>query len=185
MPVTPDTRAIRIRSDQSPGIACLGFVFALESPHAIIPPPPPVETHVTLADVQNPAVARGVLESVSEDTLVLLLPGTDYRIELVPAVPAARLSEHVGKRVRGVVNANALRIHPAAGGGRFIEPIYGMPRIVAGDVVSADEPAGRVVVRSAIPMVLATLQGQDFSILTPGTLVNFYVQAGASFRPVD
>ena len=35
-------------------------------------------------------LARGILDSVSDDTLVLALPHSDYKVHLTPAVPAAR-----------------------------------------------------------------------------------------------
>lgn len=137
------------------------------------------------AGVHSETVARGVLEELAEDRMTLHVPGTDYRIHLVPAVPASSLRPSVGRRVRGVINAAALRIHPAKGGGRFIEPVIGMPRIVAGTVLWVDEAARKVGVNVAVPMVIETLPEQDFRVLEVGHLVNCYVKSGATFTPVD
>ena len=91
----------------------------------------------------------------------------------------------MGKHVRGVIDAKALRIHAAAGGGRFIEPIVGEPRIVAGAVLAVDEPGRRVLVDVAVPMWLHTDAGQDFTVFEPGGLVNGHVASGATFAPAD
>ena len=135
-------------------------------------------------DVQPEALARGTLVSFDDDCLVLAVPHTEYRIHLVPTVPAGEINVAVGKRIKGVIQAKALRIHPASGGGQFIEPVWGAPRIVAGKVIAVDEPNGRVLVDVSVPMWVTAPDGQDFSVIRPGELVNFYVESGATFRPV-
>lgn len=138
------------------------------------------------AHTDTEAIVKGVLESVAEDKIVLRIPGTDYLLHLVPAVPASAMSSQVGKRIKGVIHAEALRIHatsPDAGGGRFIEPVIGTPRIVAGRITSADKAANQVVVDVAVPFVVTPLPEQDWSILEPGRMVNFYVRSGATFTP--
>lgn len=129
-------------------------------------------------------VARGVLESLAEDKLVLSLPGTDYRLTLVPAVPMMAFPVPVGRRIKGVIHAEALRIHTSSGGGRFIEPVYGMPRIVAGKVLDIDEASKQVVVDVSVPITVSTLPEQHFDIFTIGSMVNFYVKSGALFTPL-
>ena len=135
-------------------------------------------------DVQPEALARGTLVSLDEQTLVLAVPHTDYQIHLVPTVPPGEIDVTEGKPVRGVIEAKALRIHPAEGGGKFIEPVWGAPRIVAGKVIAVDEPNRRVLVQASVPMWVTAPEGQDFSVITEGGLVNFYVESGATFRPV-
>lgn len=135
-------------------------------------------------DLDGNSLARGILESLNDDELVLSLPHTNYRIHLVPTVPAGEISSHVGKRVKGMIQARALRMHRAQGGGRFIEPVWGAPRIVAGKVVSVDEPNRRVLVDVSVPIWVTAPEGQDFSEMHEGELVNFYVESGTRFRPV-
>jgi hypothetical protein len=130
-------------------------------------------------------LARGVLESLAEDKLVLGIAGTDYRLTLVPAVPAAAITTPISKRIKGTIHANALRIHSAAGGGRFIEPVIGTPRIVAGKVLAIDEPNRQIVVDVTVPMVVTTMENQRFDIFHVGSLVNFYIQSGATFTPAS
>src|SRR5262245_29397375 len=97
-------------------------------------------------------LARGVLQSLTDDLLVLAIPGTDYRLHLVPTVPAGEIDASAGSKIKGQIQAKALRIHPARGGGRFIEPVWGAPRIVAGVVLAIDPANRRVCVDAAVPM---------------------------------
>jgi hypothetical protein len=143
------------------------------------------DTETAMAAAPPEAVARGILESASDAKIVLSVPNTDYQIHLVPTVPAAALRDRVGKRVRGVIHGNALRVHPAKGGGRFIEPAWGMPRIVAGKVLSVDEPNRRFVVDLTVPFIVTTMDSQKYEgIIEPGKLVNFYLESGSTFTPI-
>ncbi len=136
-------------------------------------------------NVQDKAFVRGVLESILDGLIVLGIPHTEYKLHLVPAGPPGELAADVGKRIRGTIEARALRMHRARGGGRFIEPVWGAPRIVAGSVIGVDEARRRVLVDVSVPMWVEAPPGQDFTILRAGELVNFYVESGASFRPLS
>ena len=135
-------------------------------------------------DVQPEALARGTLESIEDGQLVLAVANSEYRIHLALTVPAGEIDVPVGKRIKGVIHASALRMHPARGGGRFIEPVWGAPRIVAGTVMHVDEPKRRVLIDAGVPMWVTAPPGQDFSVIGEGELINFYVKSGATFRPV-
>ena len=130
-------------------------------------------------------IAVLVLKSVSDERLVLAVPGTDYELSLVPTVPASSIETPPGKRIRGTVTARALRIHAAIGGGRFIEPVYGAPRIVAGTVLVIREDERRVLVDAVVPMWVSWADEQDVAALQPGRLVNFYVESGTAFTPIS
>ena len=134
-------------------------------------------------DTEPRALARGVLESLADDELVLAIPHSNYRLHLVPTVPASEVDVPLGKRIQGVIEARALRIHPARGGGRFIEPVWGAPRIVAGKVIHVDQPNHRVLVSASVPMWVTAPDGQDLGVLEEGQLVNFYVRSGMTFSP--
>ncbi|MHC4414516.1 MAG: hypothetical protein ACYS0G_04450 [Planctomycetota bacterium] len=136
-------------------------------------------------DVDTQALARGVLTSLTDSVLVLAVPGTEYRLQLVPTVPAGEISTPVGKRVKGTIRATALRMHAAQAGGRFIEPVWGAPRIVAGRAVAVDAENKRVLVDASVPMWVSPPDGQDFSVIREGGLVNFHVESGATFTPVE
>ncbi|NNF42059.1 MAG: hypothetical protein HKN62_03240 [Phycisphaerales bacterium] len=135
-------------------------------------------------NIADHAIAEGIIESIEDGELMLKVPGTDYRLRLHVGDDDT-LDAGVGDRVRGVVNAEALRIHPASGGGRFVEPTIGAPRIVAGTVLEADAAQRRIVIRTAVPMTLKTMPEQDFSVIREGELVNCHVRSGATFALVS
>ncbi len=129
------------------------------------------------------SIARIVVDSVEDDRVIVCLPGTDYRLEFrVTAADAASLE--AGKRARGTIEATALKIHAAAGGGQFIEPVDGAPRIVAGRVLDVDPVNGKVLVDVSIPMWVTAAEAEDLNQCRTGELVNFYVESGSTFSPV-
>ena len=98
---------------------------------------PRKDTDVTEASSMT-EVGTFVLESAPTETQVVLgLHGTDYRLELTPTVAPEDfppLKSERNRRIRGVIQARALKMHQASAGGRFIEPVHGRPRIVQGTV---------------------------------------------------
>ena len=135
-------------------------------------------------NLDSQSLARGVLDSVGNDLLVLRVSGTDYKLHLVPTVPAGEIATPPGKRIKGTIRATALRMHPAQGGGRFIEPVWGAPRIVAGQVMAVDGEKNRVLVDACVPIWVRAPEGQDSSVIREGELINFHVESGATFTPV-
>ena len=135
------------------------------------------------ADIESPDLARGVLESLSDKKIVISVPGTDYQLHLVPTISASQINVAVGKRVKGTIHAKALRMFAANGGGRFIEPIWGEPRIVAGSVLAVDQPNRRVLVHTGVPMWMTLEERQPADLFKEGQLVNCYVQSGTQFTP--
>jgi hypothetical protein len=125
-------------------------------------------------------MARGVVESVDSDRLVLAIPQTDYQLHLVPTSP---ITTPVGKRIKGVIHAKALRLFATQGGGKFIEPVIGEPRIVAGMVLAVDAPNRRVLVDVAVPMWMTLDERQPKLEVSVGELVNCYVASGMTFTP--
>ena len=134
-------------------------------------------THANVSDT-----ARGILESIEGDRAVLHLAHTDYYLYL-RVEDGSMLSDRVGKRVRGVIHGRALRLHPTAGGGRFVEPLVGEPRIVTGTLRAVDDAGSRLLVDVSVPMWLETEPDQDFDGLALGGLVTCYVESGARFVP--
>lgn len=124
-------------------------------------------------------VFEAVLQSADASSVVLNPPGNNYEIHLAVDAPVHGVSP--GARVSGTAHARALRVHQAGGGGAFIEPVVGEPRIVAGRILS-NEGDGTVLVRSAIPLLVEVPDGADQSACIPGEFVNFHVQSGATFR---
>ena len=128
-----------------------------------------------------------VLLSIREGgELELGVPGTEYRLHLACEGDPARLVPHpASKRVKGTVHGKALKLSKAHGGGRFIEPLWGHPRIVQGTVIESDAAGNRLLVDLAMPAWLTLEAGQSTAEFPRGTLVNMYLASGMTFRPAD
>jgi hypothetical protein len=133
-------------------------------------------------DNETRALTRGVLESLDDNEIVLAVHHTEYKLHL-SLTPAKGMDASVGSRIKGTIHARALRMHAARGGGRFIEPVWGAPRIVAGRVRAVDESQQRLLVDTGVPMWVEAPEGQDLGVVRAGALVNFYVESGTRFQP--
>ena len=61
---------------------------------------------------------------------------------------------------------------------------HGRAIVPEGDtVIEVDDENGRVLVNVGVPMWVSCQAGQDETVLTPGQLVNFYVESGTTFSP--
>ncbi len=132
-----------------------------------------------------PDLCRVVLESKSDDQIVVSVPGTSYRLQLTPTVPAAAIATAEGKRLSGVIRGKAQRMHPAHAGGRFIEPVNGHPRIVQGTVIAVDPTHNRLLLQMVVPAWLDVVTGQKASDFAIGQMVNMYVESGMTFTPAS
>ena len=135
-------------------------------------------------NVETDGIARGVLEELGDEHLVLAVPGTEYRLRLATTADGSTMASHLGKRIKGRIHATALRMHTAQAGGRFVEPVWGAPRIVSGTVLAVDEAKNRLLVDVAVPMWVTVADGQHATEFAEGQMVNFYVTSGTSFEPV-
>jgi hypothetical protein len=134
--------------------------------------------------MQDKGIVRGVLREARSDQVVLEIPGTSYQLHLKSSATPQSLHGLIGKRVAGRIDAQSLRMHRAAAGGRFIEPIVGHPRIVQGAVRAIDVAGRRLLVDVAVPMWVTIMAGADPAAFAAGELVNFYVASGATFSPI-
>ena len=133
-------------------------------------------------DDETQALTRGVLESLDDDEIILAVHHTEYKLHL-SLTPAQGFTASVGSPIKGTIHARALRMHAARGGGRFIEPVWGAPRIVAGRVRAVDGPQRRLLVDTGVPMWVEAPKDQDLGVIRKGELINFYVESGACFQP--
>lgn len=134
--------------------------------------------------VQTNEIARVVLEEITSEFLVLAVPGTNYKLKLKAASNGASIDIKPGKRIKGIIHAKAMRMHSAKAGGKFIEPVWGEPRIVSGLVLSVDESKNRLLVDVSLPMWVEVYEGQQASQFAEGQMVNFYVQSAMEFEQV-
>ena len=115
-----------------------------------------------MTTTQSSDLIRPILRGVDGDMITVHLDHTSYeiRMHLEGAVTAAP-----GKRVKGSVTAEALRVHAAQGGGRFIEPVSGEPRIVAGVDLWLNLPRPPQEASGTSGMKVATNGGLNLSVL--------------------
>jgi hypothetical protein len=129
---------------------------------------------------------RAVVHAVSADRIELALPHSDYVVHMRLGVDGGRILVPVGKRIRGHAEAVGMRFHGSSGGGQFIEPVIGEPRIVTGTVLHVDRANHRVLVDCAMPIWIRMEEAtQDWSIFTERALVTGYLHSGMVFTPRD
>ncbi|RMH13475.1 MAG: hypothetical protein D6695_03830 [Planctomycetota bacterium] len=135
----------------------------------------------------DPELARGTLVAQSPGadgrpgTITLTFPNTNYELSLVSTAP---VEEAVGKKVVGVIRAEAQRVDLVKTGGRFIEPVYGMPRRVQGSIITADNTANTITVHAGVPVVCKLTDPRQRAVgFEPGQLVCCEIKPGATFTP--
>jgi len=131
-------------------------------------------------------IARGVLMEIKETDegreIILAIPNSDYRLHLVPT---GEITTPVGRAIHGRIDLNARRIDVCGTGGQFIDPVYGRPRTVTGRIraIIADDNA--LIVKAKIPLRVHVRAPQKATDFETGTLINFFVDRGATFTPVE
>ena len=146
-------------------------------PSAIEPAPTPrYEPSAT-----PPRVSGKLLEK-REGLMVLGLPGSEYRLQLVLEID---LPAEVGQKVSGTIHATARRVDVIPAGGRYVEPIYGRPRRVQGRIVGGHGPSRTLYVKAG-PTLICTLSDprQQVPHFEIGQMVSFDVEPNAVFKPV-
>ncbi len=149
-----------------------------DPPHATPDTLPPM-LHPAPTTPIDPAIARGILESVQKTHIVISFPNTSYQMHL--ATPAPVRAE-VGKRILGTIRVDARRIDAVDTGGKYVEPVFGRPRRVQGRVLLLNPSARTLIVDAGMPIHLHLLDDRqrpgDFA---PGDLVSCDVREGATF----
>jgi hypothetical protein len=127
----------------------------------------------------TPHRVRGVLEEKSSERVVVSLPGTDYRLHLrtLNEVPT-----QTGDRIIGSIRLGAAkRFDVVKTGGRYIEPLYGEPRRIQGDIVDIDTAANTITVNAVTPIVVTVAAPQKASDFQVGQFVAGDVRSDATF----
>lgn len=134
----------------------------------------------------EPGVARGVLEEVHAATatnpayIVLSFYNTNYRTHLIPV---GEITAPVGKRIQGVIRAEAKRVDVVRTGGKYVEPVLGRPRRVQGRIVEVDTARNALTVDAGMPIVCRlTDHRQRATDFEAGQFVSFDVLRGATFQ---
>jgi hypothetical protein len=137
---------------------------------------------MTEATASTGSTTRGTLLEQSDDAIVLGLPGTDYRLHLVPT---ALISTTVGRRITGVIHAHAMRVDIVPSGGRYIEPVYGRPRRLQGRIIATDSHANSITLACACAVECTLTADQKAADMPIGAIASFDVKPGATFEPIE
>lgn len=128
------------------------------------------------------SIARVYLKDRSADQVTVTLGGTNYALSLkacgtVRPTPQGRLS--------GVIRLPVWKVDEvSAGGGAYIEPIYGKPRRVQGRIASVDESDNSVTLQvGACPVVAMIPARWPVGGMKIGTVIAVDILEGAAFEP--
>jgi hypothetical protein len=136
-----------------------------------------------VTDPKTPPVVAGVVDEVGDNWVQVRVPGTDYRLRLVPAEGvSAQVRGKVGEKIAGVVHVQALRMDVIPAGGRYIEPVHGRPRRVQGRVVGGNVDRNEVYVKAGPGVVVTPMAPQRAGDFMIGQMVSFDVRAGATIE---
>jgi len=124
-------------------------------------------------------IATGVLAEKTPEKIVLAVPGTDYRLHLVPA---GTIDAGLNERVQGLIRANAKRIDVISAGGRYIEPVFGRPRRVQGRIIEGDLKANTLTVLACVAVTVKLMDPQRAGDFAVGQMVSFDIEPGATFE---
>lgn len=128
----------------------------------------------------DPTVARGTLlevvaAGVRPGYVKFGVPNTNYELHLVPVGP---VTAQPGKRMLGIIKAQARRVDITQTGGQFVEPVFGRPRRVQGTIIAIKD--GAIVVDAGVPIHCtptdARQKAEQFEV---GQFVGFDVLDGA------
>ncbi|KAA0214325.1 MAG: hypothetical protein DYG94_07595 [Leptolyngbya sp. PLA3] len=133
----------------------------------------------------DPTLARGTLLARSPATndrppsVTLAFPNTHYEMTLTAV---GDVKADVGKRIIGIIRAEAQRVDLVKTGGRFVEPVYGMPRRVQGSIIAADNTANTITLHAGMPVVCKLTDPRQRAVaFEPGQLVCCEIAPGATF----
>jgi hypothetical protein len=131
------------------------------------------------ATVSTGPVLQGVLLESKPDTVVIGLPGTEYRLHLVTASP---ISAPLNKPIRGTVYARVRRVDRLPSGGKFIEPLFGRPRRIHGRISAIDADHNTITIQGPVPMICELTVDPRAGAFAEGDLVGCDIERGARFE---
>lgn len=115
---------------------------------------------------------------------VLGFSNTDYGIYLEPAdeSDAQEARSKVGKKIHCLIHIHARKVTVSGAGGRFVDPISGIPRRVQGTVLAVDGESNTLAVNAGVPVHLVlTAPGQHATDFAVGDFIGCDVLSGATF----
>ena len=136
----------------------------------------------TMPATNDVNVCRAIVQSIADDHIVLSFAETSYEMRLIPTGP---IDTPIGKRITGVIRVQARRIDIVQTGGRYVEPVYGRPCRIQGQIVATDLPGSTVTVAAPMPIVCKTDGRQRAGDFQIGDFVTMGTEPGATFTPAS
>lgn len=126
-------------------------------------------------------IARVYLERQEDGQVVLTLPNTNYRLHLRPT---GLVTPSPQGRVRGVIRCRVWKLDHVSAGGGYIQPLYGRPRRVQGEVIAVLPETNSIVLDIRDTPIVADLPPRYNAADIPLTArVGLDVHDGATFEP--
>lgn len=123
---------------------------------------------------------RGKVIELTDQRLVLAIPGTDYRLHLQLDRP---LSAEVGDRIEGSIHTRARRIDRTGRGGCFVDPVIGRPSNIQGRIIAAGIDDETLTVDAGVVMQTRVSAPQHAADFTSGEIIGFAIEPGATWIP--
>ncbi|MBI1372661.1 MAG: hypothetical protein GC159_07850 [Phycisphaera sp.] len=129
------------------------------------------------------AVAKVYVKSQQGDRTVVNLPGTQYQIRLCAT---GKVEPTAQGRAWGVIRVPVWKLDLVSNGGAFVEPVFGRPRRVQGEVIATLPETNSVVVLVAGQPIVGDLPERwQASQIAVGTRVGLDCPDGATFSPAQ
>jgi hypothetical protein len=127
--------------------------------------------------------ARGRILRIENDRVVFNPSGTAYELHLVAAGPD--LPAPSAYTISACIRATARKVWTMPGGGNFVTPIFGPPKVVQGMVRYLEERLA--IVQAGVPILLALPAADvDFDLssgpVVPGGIINATTFPGATIQ---
>jgi len=123
--------------------------------------------------------AKGRVLRVEGDRIVFQPSNTNYELHL----KVADYTGPVGTSVECIIRVIARKVYSVSSGGNFIQPLFGEPRIIQGQVRSIE--GQQIVVHAGGPIVISLPQDENAidlntGSITQGSMINVLAFAGAT-----
>jgi hypothetical protein len=128
-------------------------------------------------------MSKFVVESVSEGTVTLKVPGMNYRNTFLIQGNAA--SFEPGQRIRGAIHAPAWKVDRVELGGNYVEPLCGRPRRMQGTILSVNPAANELTVRVGYEVTVQLPAKYNASTYQPGERVGWDNIEIPTFEPAS
>ena len=129
-------------------------------------------------------MAKFVVDAFADGVVTLRVAGMNYRNSFAVKGDAGKLPE-VGQRVNGVIHAPAWKAEKVDLGGNYVEPLYGRPRRMQGEVVAVNGASNelRVLVGYEVVVKLPEkYKAEDFPV---GSRVGWDNVEMPTFEPTE